>query len=105
MRDKFKHIFFILCSIVLSVASLFCYSAVANAESVAAERNIDVFIGDSTTDGTGLSGYKYGDYSIVQKLDTWANLFCGKDNAQCANYAHGGAGFLLTLAMTNNMTG
>ena len=58
MRDKFKHIFFILCSIVLSVASLFCYSAVANAESVAAERNIDVFIGDSTTDGTGLSGYK-----------------------------------------------
>lgn len=51
MRDKFKHIFFILCSIVLSVASLFCYSAVANAESVAAERNIDVFIGDSTTDG------------------------------------------------------
>ena len=75
MRDKFKHIFFILCSIVLSVASLFCYSAVANAESVAAERNIDVFIGDSTTDGTGLSGYKYGDYSIVQKLDTWAKSF------------------------------
>ena len=66
MRDKFKHIFFILCSIVLSVASLFCYSAVANAESVAAERNIDVFIGDSTTDGTGLSGYKYGDYILGQ---------------------------------------
>lgn len=53
-----------------------------------AERNIDVFIGDSTTDGTGLSGYKYGDYSNVQN-DTWANLFCGKIMLNCKHQGHG----------------
>ncbi len=46
----------------------------------------------------GHSNDKYNDYSVVQKLDTWANLFCGKDNAQCANYAHGGAGFLTNFS-------
>ncbi len=98
MRNRFKRIFFILCSIVLSASSLFCCSTVANAALTTSDRNIDVFIGDSTTDGTGLPGYKYGDYSVVQKLDTWANHFCEKDNAQCENYAHGGAGFLTNFS-------
>lgn len=52
MRNRFKRIFFILCSIVLSASSLFCCSTVANAALTTSDRNIDVFIGDSTTDGT-----------------------------------------------------
>ena len=81
------------------MASLFCYSAVANAESVAAERNIDVFIGDSTTDGTGLSGYKYGDYSIVQKIRYLGkSFFAEKIMLNVLIMLMGGAGFLTNFS-------
>ena len=98
MRKEIIRIVLFVCSLIISVVSIFSCSIVANADPTTSERNVDVFIGDSTTDGAGLSGYKYNDYSVVQKLDTWANLFCKEDNAQCANYAHGGAGFLTSFS-------
>lgn len=63
-------------------------------------RVIDIFIGDSTTDGYGLDGYEYGNYEVISKINNWPKLFCQKDNAVCANYAHGGSGFLTQFDYT-----
>ncbi|WP_140462632.1 MULTISPECIES: SGNH/GDSL hydrolase family protein [unclassified Bifidobacterium] len=79
---------------------LFAMCSPFTAFGAGTNRDVDIFIGDSTTDGYGLPGYKYDDYDKVQQLNTWAHQFCEADNATCANYAHGGSGFLTKYNFT-----
>ena len=59
------------------------------------DRNIDIFIGDSTVDGYKFPEYTDNhDYVNIQKLPTWAKLFCEADHAIQANHARASAGWL-----------
>ncbi len=59
------------------------------------DRNIDIFIGDSTVDGYKFPEYTDNhDYVNIQKLPTWAKLFCAADHAIQANHARASAGWL-----------